>query len=30
MTVRLEEIDDEDAVIGDRNRNRYVQTMRRK
>ena len=30
MTVRLEEIDDEDAVIEDRNRNRYVQTMRRK
>ena len=30
MTVRLEEIDDEDAVIEDRNRNHHVQTMRRK
>ena len=28
MTVRLEEIDDEDAIIEDRNGNQYVQTMR--
>ena len=30
MTVRLEETDDEDAIIEDRNGNHYVQTTRRR
>ena len=30
MTVRLEEIDDEDAIIEDRSGNHYVQMMRRR